>query len=143
MLSTLSSQGTIEWSKLVLCHFDIELIPAAQRAAAFHNASQPSVVTTYLFLPLIDPEKLSADPSISNCRIRRLGGDDAEIIDAAWRYRSEGSLRMIRSMIGPFHKLCVLALGVIAPFRSSLDRFCRRRPRRSETAFDCTDGTDS
>ncbi len=105
LLCALSSQGAIEWSKLVLPHFDVELLSAAEKAAALNNASPPSVSSRYFFLPLIEPEKLSVGPSISNCRIRRLCSDDAEIVDSTWRYRSPGSLSMIRGLIGPFCSL--------------------------------------
>ena len=119
ILRALSLQGSIQWNNLLFPHFQMELVPAVERAAALSGA-RADWKNTFHFLTLESPELLSAPPpplsaaaSTTSCgsdgvidgargvRIRRLLAMDAEAVNEAWTFRSAHSLPIVRSLIGP------------------------------------------
>jgi hypothetical protein len=105
ILSALSSQKKLQWGQVIMPHCPIELISYVSRAAA-QSGARAEWQTRFYFLTLDSPNQLSAAPPPRSSdfttpfRIRRLHLEEAEAVDASWRFRSAHSLALIRDLIG-------------------------------------------
>ena len=103
ILSALSLQKKFEWNDLIMPHCPVELISDVAKAAE-RSGVLADWQTRFHFLTLDSLQQLSSTPSrgssTTTFHIRRLQLEEAEDVDASWRFRSAHSLQFIRSLIG-------------------------------------------